>query len=57
MHPATSSAAYRPANGDTLKRVATIDTCALPDNCERRVYGPENFWSPVQKDFCNNICH
>jgi hypothetical protein len=23
---------------------------------ERRVYGPENFWSPVQKDFCNNIC-
>jgi hypothetical protein len=19
------------------------------------VYGPENFWSPVQKDFCNNI--
>src|SRR6266478_9613096 len=24
---------------------------------ESRVYSPENFWSPVQKDFCNNICH
>src|SRR5262245_52916387 len=23
---------------------------------ESRVYSPENFWSPVQKDFCNNIC-
>src|SRR5436189_694617 len=22
---------------------------------ESRVYSPENFWSPVQKDFCNNI--
>jgi hypothetical protein len=22
---------------------------------EHRVYGPENFWSPVQKDFCNRI--
>jgi hypothetical protein len=24
---------------------------------ESRVYGRENFWSPVQKDFCNKICH
>jgi hypothetical protein len=24
---------------------------------ESRVYSPENFRSPVQKDFCNNICH
>src|SRR2546430_2069788 len=23
---------------------------------ESRVYSPENFGSPVQKDFCNNIC-
>src|SRR5262245_66265559 len=22
---------------------------------ESRVYSPENFWSPVEKDFCNNI--
>jgi hypothetical protein len=22
---------------------------------ESRVYSPENFWSPLQKDFCNNI--
>jgi putative ABC transport system substrate-binding protein len=22
---------------------------------ESRAYSPENFWSPVQKDFCNNI--
>jgi hypothetical protein len=24
---------------------------------ENRIYGPENFRPPVQKDFCNNICH
>src|SRR5262245_29275829 len=23
---------------------------------ESRVYSPENFWSPMEKDFCNNIC-
>jgi len=22
---------------------------------ETRVYSPENFWSPLQKDFCNTI--
>jgi hypothetical protein len=56
-------AAYH--NAATVIRRRLINVRFAPESgpqrlitaCRMSADSPENFWSPVQKDFCNNICH